>query len=523
MLSGIVYGNGEIAGMVKKEYEYVLVDEYQDTNPVQEAILSLVSREQGNLFMVGDIKQSIYRFRLAQPQIFLDKYKRFSSPGSEGNKKGPGIRINLSKNFRSREEVIRSVNFLFERLMTEEVAEIDYSEEHRLVPGAFYHNRGLEYVPEICLLEREFSLEAGADPEEEDDNLDSEEIFEAIEKEALLVAEKIKSLVSSKNPLMIKTGESLRACQYKDIVVLLRAARIRSDAVADIFRRSGIPSYADSGTGYFQAREVEVMLALLKVIDNPRQDIPLAAVLRSPIAGLTPFEMAVLRIRRKDGDFFEAVIGSKHPVVVKFLERLDKCRTIARRAPLGELIWTILQETSYYDYVGGLPGGQHRQANLRALYDRAREFDEFGRHGLFRFLRFIEKVQEHDVHHGAARALGEQENVVRIMSVHKAKGLEFPVVFLIDLGREFNLEDIKGDILFDWTLGIAPMYCDVPKRLKYPTLAYQAILEKIRKENIAEEMRILYVALTRPKKSCTWSVQSGNLIKLWKNGKRDTI
>lgn len=521
-----------IAGEVRKEFDYVLVDEYQDTNPVQERIISLSSRDglDSNRFMVGDIKQSIYRFRLAEPRIFLDKLSSYLplQPEEEGetgpdtgSKAGPeagnlgnagkGVRIDLFRNFRSRSQVIDAVNFLFERIMKSDTAEIDYDGGHRLIAAAGYPQPSDDcFRAELHLLERN---EPGEAPSGREDSIED---YEALECEALVVADKIREIMDPAAPLRLWDGRrgGFRPCTYKDVAILLRSTKDRANAVMEILRRCGIPAYADTATGYFQAREVEVALSLLAVIDNPRQDIPLASVLRSPVVGLSPEDLATIRSRSKQASFYDAVRAfasgasgapdqvSARPAEIRsslrsFLKRLETWRTMARRSRLEEVVWSILRETGYYDYVGGLPGGAQRQANLRALSDRARQFDSFGYHGLFRFLRFIEKVQDSKGDLGTARAQGEGEDVVRVMSVHKAKGLEFPVVFVMDLGKNFNLESSRGDVLFHSRLGIGALYCDLHKRIKYPSLAHQAISSRVRDENMAEEMRVLYVALTR--------------------------
>ena len=509
-----------VASEMRKEFDCVLIDEYQDTNPLQERILSLVASQEpcGNRFMVGDLKQSIYRFRLAEPRIFLEKFRLYV-------KRDEGVRIDLSHNFRSREEVISAVNHLFKFFMKREVAEIEYSDGHELRKGASYPEPGGDdFRAELHLVEREdlAPQDTGEEGQESSGPAESLEEFEALEKEALVVAARIKSLVDPAAPLMLWDArtKAQRPCSFRDIAILMRSTKDRANAVLEVLGRCDIPAYADTGTGYFQAREVEVALSLLRIIDNPRQDIPLAAVLRSPIVGLTPADLAVVRSAFKKGEFYDAVrhfaAGRFGPAVTRgateaverarisatlarFLEDLDGWRTMARRRPLAEVLWSILRATSYHDYVGGLPGGAQRQANLRALCDRAREFDSFGRHGLFRFLRFIEKIQDTKGDLGTARALGEHEDVVRVMSIHKAKGLEFPVIFAIDLGKQFNMDDVRHDLLFHRDLGIGLMYCDLPHRVKYPTGLHQAVSVRIKEENLAEEMRVLYVALTRAK------------------------
>jgi len=535
-----------LAKEIRKEFDYVLVDEYQDTNPVQNKILSLVSSP-SNLFVVGDIKQSIYRFRLADPRIFLKKYQLYEKVGNNVplETKAPGVRVELSKNFRSRREVIEAVNYLFKRIMKKDVAEIDYTTDHKLKEGAFYPEaEDRSFQAEIHLIERsrisDESFESGrtqlegdkARGEKDAENTSSEDLsseideYEALEKETLVVANNIKKLVNAERPFMIwdKELKCQRPCRYKDIAILMRATSKRANTVIEILEECNIPAYSDLGTGYFQAREVELALALLSIIDNPRQDIPLASVLRSAIVGLEPKDLAIIRVHHKNGEFYDAVksfVGAGQDLAVgmcsrdqtstvhtkdvlrikkalsEFMENLEKWRTMARRLPLCEVLWTILRETKYYDYVGGLPGGAQRQANLRALVDRAREFDSFGRHGLFRFLRFMDRLEQSKGELGTARPLGEHEDVVQILSVHKAKGLEFPAVFVIDLGKRHNLKDADADILYHPELGFGLMFCDVKRRLKYPTLPHQAISIQLQKESLAEEMRILYVAMTR--------------------------
>jgi ATP-dependent helicase/nuclease subunit A len=325
-----------------------------------------------------------------------------------------------------------------------------------------------------------------------------------------VAAFRIRKMVDPKDPLLVwdHKSKTRRPCSYRDIAILMRSTKDRANAVAEIMSRCDIPCYSEAATGYFQAREVETALSLLSVIDNPVQDIPLAAVLRSPMVGLGPDDLAVIRASSKKGAFYDAVVSSSQDqgadprvrdILTKFLEDLVRWRTAARRRPLAEVLWKILSETGYHDYVGGLPGGGQRQANLRALCDRARQFDSFGHHGLPRFLRFVDRLRESEGDLGTARALGEHEDVVRLMSIHKAKGLEFPVVIVLDLGKRLNKDDLRQDILFDGELGLGAVYVDLKNRVKFPTALHQAIAAKIDRENSAEEMRVLYVALTRAK------------------------
>ncbi|MEW5866287.1 MAG: UvrD-helicase domain-containing protein [Bacillota bacterium] len=549
----------DAAAELARRYEEILVDEYQDINPVQDAILCLVSRGR-NSFMVGDVKQSIYRFRLAEPGLFMRKYREFPKAVS-----GPCRRIDLAMNFRSRKTIINAVNFLFRQLFSGDVGEVNYDPDAELVYGADYPpQRSVsgscerdvpaadEPAVEVHLIERKpgempagartvqsdagasglhggnvegeeegVPGELGAASEGNDDTssdaaggVPTPEEIEGLEAEGRLIARRIRQMVCGTEhrpgpEFLVWDGgrKASRPVSYRDIVVLMRATRERANVLLEVFRQADVPAYAELGTGYFEATEIEVMVSLLQVIDNPRQDIPLAAVLRSPICGFSPDDLARVRTCRRDGDFYSALaeassrddLGELAKKARQFLERLDRWRTLARRVPLSILVWNLYRDTRYLDYVGGMPGGVQRQANLRALHERARQFDRFSRQGLFRFLRFVGRLREAEGDLGTARALGEAEDVVRVMSIHKSKGLEFPVVFVADLGKNFNFQDLKGDVLFHSETGLGPMFCDPVRRVKYPTLAYHATRERRRAEVLAEEMRILYVALTRAK------------------------
>ncbi|NLW07581.1 MAG: helicase-exonuclease AddAB subunit AddA [Clostridia bacterium] len=518
-----------VARELRQRFAEILVDEYQDINSIQDAILTLIAREESpNLFMVGDVKQSIYRFRMANPELFLDKYHRYSETAGAKCR-----RILLAANFRSRPGVVNGVNFIFSQIFSRLVGELEYDADAALVARADYphHEQAVDEAVEFYLLEKQLPEGEEADNEIETDEA-GEEAGEAmatpqeslaeltvLEREALLVAGKIKELVEGTaarpGPLyQIWDNESkeYRDIAYRDIVILLRATSDRAPVFLEALKQHDIPAYADLSSGYFNAIEVETMLSLLRIIDNPRQDIPLAAVLRSPLVGLSAEELSAIRLVAPGKDFFTAVKaaagqgGDGRPEarveerlagkLQEFLAKLDRWRTIARRNPLGDVIWQLYRETGYLEFVGGLPGGSQRQANLRVLLDRARQFESFTRHGLFRFLNFIDRLQQQG-ELGAARALGENENVVRIMSIHKAKGLEFPVVIIADLGKEFNLQDLSADNLLHGKLGLGPLYMDTNAGIKYPTLPYLAISHRLRLEALSEEVRVLYVALTR--------------------------
>lgn len=491
MALAILNNEGEpspIALELQQKFAEVLVDEYQDINGVQERILSLVSRD-NNRFMVGDIKQSIYGFRLAEPGVFLAKEEGFlESPES-------GECIHLSENFRSRPSVLHAVNYLFRQLMSGSgVGSVDYGANAELCPGAEYpqHLDVASPQVELALLDRSV-----VDDEEETD-------LDVTTREARVITKKVLELVEGRTlNVWDKSLKCYRPAQYRDIVVLLRATSNRAEKFIEIFTQMGVPAYADTSSGYFEAIEIMNMLNLLRVIDNPRQDIPLTGVLRSPIVALSGEDLAEVRLAEPHLGYWDAVLAASraenaigHRLKI-FIEQLNKWRKLARRGGLPELVWQIYEDTGYYLYVGALPGGLARQANLRALYDRACQYESTSFRGLFRFLRFIERLQEHSGDLGTAKTLGENEDVVRIMSIHKSKGLEFPVVFVAGLGNKFNLRDLNQPVLIHRELGLGPQVVDLTSRCLYPTLPRLAIKRRLRSESLSEELRVLYVAMTR--------------------------
>jgi ATP-dependent helicase/nuclease subunit A len=489
----------------RAQFVEVLVDEYQDVNLVQEAILQLVTKENektGNLFMVGDVKQSIYRFRLAEPFLFLSKYKRFTSDGSQS-----GLKIDLARNFRSRTEVLDGTNFIFKQIMGETVGEIHYDEDAELRFGANDYPEQENSSVELLLINR---MNKEREVQEETESTFDVAELEAVQLEARLIAQKIKQLITEPFEVYDRKLKRTRRVMYRDIVILLRSMPW-APQIMEEFRQQGIPVYADLSSGYFEATEVSIMLSLLKIIDNPYQDIPLASVLRSPIVGLDENELAMIRIHNQKGTYYEALVSFLNQVTTdaqeqklqrklkKFYQQLQEWRTKARRGSLADLIWQLYRETHFYDFVGGMPGGKQRQANLRALYDRARQYEATSFRGLFRFLRFIERMQNRGDDLGAARALGEQEDVVRLMTIHSSKGLEFPIVFVAGLARRFNTKDMNRSYLLDKEFGFAMRFVDPKLRISYPTLPQLAIKRKMSLDLLAEEMRVLYVALTRAK------------------------
>lgn len=494
----------EAALFYKRHFNEVLVDEYQDTNFVQESIIRSVCKDKeatGNLFMVGDVKQSIYRFRLAEPGLFLKKYKLFSPTGNQH-----GLRIDLSQNFRSRAEVLDGTNYIFKQIMDEKVGEIFYDHQAELKLGASYPE-SKQTKAELLIINHDG--EELPEQEEEDSTFDAAEL-ETVQLEARLMAQKIKALLAEPFQVYDQKKKRTRDITYRDIVILLRSMPW-AQQIMEEFKQQGIPVYADLSTGYFQATEVSIMLSLLKIIDNPYQDIPLVAVLRSPIVGLKADELAHIRLQQKKGSYYDAIkflleqgiqdpeFSQMYEKLMEFHLMLQKWRTYARQGSLSELIWKIYQKTGFYDFVGGMPGGKQRKANLRALYDRSRQYESTSFRGLFRFLRFIERMQDRGDDLGTARALGEQEDVIRMMTIHKSKGLEFPIVFVAGLSKPFNVRDLYSPFLLHKDLGFGSKYIDSKLRISYPTLPQLAIKQQMKNEMLAEEMRVLYVALTRAK------------------------
>ncbi|WP_173916989.1 helicase-exonuclease AddAB subunit AddA [Halobacillus sp. Marseille-Q1614] len=482
-----------------EQFSEVLIDEYQDTNLVQETLLRLLTDapEAGRLFMVGDVKQSIYRFRHAEPALFLNKYRTYGKDEQQGE------RIDLARNFRSRKQVLDAANYVFRQVLDEEVGEMNYEPEAELIYSNLMYDEAPseEAQTELLIIDREGKEESTPSDEEGFEDLEKAQL------EARAYAEKIRTWLGygEEPPLEIIDKEKgvRRPVQFRDIVILMRSMTWAS-TIVDELKQQGIPVYAELSTEYFEAIEVKIMLNLLKVIDNPRQDIPLASVLKSPIVDLNEDELMQLRLEDQRVTYYESMkkaigpspLGQK---IKQFTDKLDDFRERARQGALSELIWQIYRATGYYDFVGGMPGGRQRQANLRALYDRARSYESTSFRGLFRFLRFIERMEERGDDLGAARALGEQEDVVRIMTIHKSKGLEFPVVILGAMDKSFNMMDLRDRYLLHKDYGFGSRYIDPKKRLMFPTLAYHAIKRVKLRELLAEEMRVLYVALTRAK------------------------
>ncbi len=500
-------------------FEEIMIDEYQDSNEVQETLLRSISREErgeNNIFMVGDVKQSIYRFRLARPELFMKKYDSYSL------KESTTQRIDLHKNFRSREEVLTCTNDIFYKIMVRSLGNVEYDAEAALYPGASYPVSA-DFTPEILL--------AGSN----DELLEDTELTDKKTLEAKIVAEEIKHLMKTQ-PVTDKAAGTLRAAHYSDIVILLRSLSGWEDSLVEVLNENGIPAHTVSSTGYFSTVEVQTVLSMLRLLDNPRQDIPMAAVLRSPMAGLTDEELAVLRLEDGSVPFHEAVLElaeglyeeggqieisnseedqkqgrnadektenhieiTAHRKLLKFYKKYKQLRQLVPDTPIHELIEIILRETGYGHYVAAMPAGNRRTANLNMLLEKAAAYEKTSYKGLFHFVRYIDELQKYDVDFGEADMVGENEDVVRIMSIHKSKGLEFPIVIVSGMGKNFNKQDTRSKMVLHPELGIGLDYMDGKKRIKSPTIAKKAIAKQIDLENLGEELRVLYVALTRAK------------------------
>ena len=522
-------------------FEEIMIDEYQDSNEVQETLLRSISREErgeNNIFMVGDVKQSIYRFRLARPELFMKKYDSYSLEESTTQ------RIDLHKNFRSREEVLTCTNDIFYKIMARSLGNVEYDAEAALYPGASYPAMPVQENPvgEKAAEDEKVSGKQinGFTPEilladSNDELLEDTDFSDKKTLEAKIVAEEIRHLMKTQ-PVTDKATGELRAARYSDIVILLRSLSGWADSLVEVLNGNGIPAHTVSSTGYFSTVEVQTVLSMLRLLDNPRQDIPMAAVLRSPMAGLTDEELAVLRLEDGSVPFHEAVLelaeglyeedGQKeisnpeadqkqgknadekpenhiestaHRKLLKFYKKYRQLRQLVPDTPIHELIEIILIETGYGHYVAAMPAGNRRTANLNMLLEKAAAYEKTSYKGLFHFVRYIDELQKYDVDFGEADMVGENEDVVRIMSIHKSKGLEFPIVIVSGMGKNFNKQDTRSKMVLHPELGIGLDYMDGKLRIKSPTIAKKAIAKQIDLENLGEELRVLYVALTRAK------------------------
>ncbi len=492
-----------------ERFEEIFIDEYQDSNLVQETILTAVSRQslgKYNIFMVGDVKQSIYRFRLARPELFMEKFHSYSTEDSKTQ------RIDLHKNFRSRAEVLAGVNYIFYQIMGAELGKVEYDDEAALYPGASFPegNEKDFATTELILVEQD-----GEGLEEEQNLQTSQEI------EALAVAERIRNMVGRELVLDKETG-LYRTVRYGDIVILLRTMSGWAEVFGQVLASQGIPSYSASKSGYFLALEVVTVLNYLHILDNPRQDIPLGAVLHSPIGGCSSEEMAQIRAYDKTGTLYDSIQiylkegPDEHlqEKLKRFWEQYEKLRSRVPYTPIHELILLMLKETGYQLYAASMPAGEQREANLRMLVEKAMEFEQTSYRGLFNFIRYIGHLRRYDVDFGEVNISGGDDDVVQIMSIHKSKGLEFPIVFVSGMGKMFNQQDVNASLVIHQDLGIGADCIYPDDRIKFPTVMKQVIRHQTRVENLGEELRVLYVAMTRAKEKLILTGTIGGLEKV---------
>lgn len=521
------YVPSEVAVSYQEFFEEIMVDEYQDSNAVQELLLQSISRQSsefGNRFMVGDVKQSIYRFRLAKPEIFMEKYRRFDK------EKGVDRRIDLSMNFRSRKEVVDSVNAVFEKLMIKEVGGITYDGDARLYCGASYPPCGQDNKAEVWLYDRKklrTAIREGILPR-----------CDGTEFEARMIAGRIRELHG--NFLVTdKETKELRPARYSDIVILLRVANGVDEVYKKILTQENIPTYITSRAGYFQTPEIHLLLDYLSLVNNPRQDIPLLSVLHSHIGGFREEEIASIRMAgNRDELLYDSVVRyaekevtdmsreerDKHALLIQkvrdFLAQLEHFRNESQCVGVYSLLEEILEELSYENHVSLLPGGEQRRANVRMLLQKAKSFETGTYSGLFQFVRYIESMKENAMDFGEANILSDDADVVRIMTIHKSKGLEFPICIVAGMSKQFRRTDYTDDILCDETYGVACNYFDQASRCKRTTIYKNAIGVKKKADARGEDIRILYVALTRAKEKL---ILSGAVNDMEKEASRVTF
>lgn len=552
----------DVAKKYKEKFDEIAIDEYQDSNMVQEYILKSVSKG-NNIFMVGDVKQSIYKFRQARPELFLEKYSTYKLKGENISN---GMKIQLFKNFRSRENVLDLTNLIFENIMSYKLGDICYDENEFLNYGANYpefegkddnevnniqekNNEAKNYagIAELNIIDlKPEEIDIYKDEIEENLNQEDDEVQENQERiedvvlEAKYVAKKIKEIIDS-NYMVYDRKQGYRKVTYKDIVVLLRSTKVSAPIFEKEISNLNMPVFSDVSSEYLESMEIQTMMSLLKVIDNPMQDIPLVTVLRSSIGGFTDNELVEIRGNDKNISFYESVKNKYEDLkkyssvdgdketreedfedkenkennekngnnenkkidlknkLENFLKNLKKWQNEEKYMSLDELIWQIYSDTNFYNFVTLLPNGGLRQANLKILFERAKQYESASFKGLFNFINFIDKLHSNSGDLSSAKLIGENENVIRIMSIHKSKGLEFPVVFLSCMGKQFNLQDLNDNIILHQDLGFGPKYINPDKKIEYTTLAKEAIKLKAKVETLSEEMRVLYVALTRAK------------------------
>ncbi len=499
----------DIAKKYKEKFSEIAIDEYQDSNLVQEYILNSVSNG-NNVFMVGDVKQSIYKFRQAMPELFIEKYNTYKIKEKQ---KDEDLKIQLFKNFRSRENILKFTNLIFQNIMSETLGDIDYNISEYLNLGADYDNSIKQNLnTEIHIIDTAQNEEKTIDFQENEENGNEEDInnnderIEDSELEAKFVANKIKELVENKFQVWDRKQEKYRDIKYKDIVILLRSTSNLAPIYEQELINLEIPTFSDSSQEYLESIEIQTIMSLLKIIDNPIQDIPLVTVLRSYIGKFTDNDLIQIRLSDKNDNFYtcmeKAVVDVEDKLKNKiqtFFSNLNKWRKEKEYLSLDELIWKIYSDTGFYNYVGLMPNGILRQANLKMLFQKAKQYESSNFKGLYNFINFIDKLKMSSGDMGSAKIIGENDDVVRIMSIHKSKGLEFPVVFLSSTNKQINLNDLNQNVLLHQEIGIGAKYIDYDKQVQYDTLSKLSIRNKIYIETLSEEMRILYVALTRAK------------------------
>ena len=483
----------EVALELQDTFKEIMVDEYQDTNGVQETIINLISRVD-NRFYVGDVKQAIYSFRMADSSLFMNKYNTYGLMNDAVER-----RIDLAKNFRSHENILTTTNFIFYQIMTQEAAELDYGEKESLIPGRIVEDAPSDWVGGAVELHLLDTSDTNRSDETDSDSEAAGDEPENNERELDFIIQKIKELHASKKQVQNADG-SFRQIQWRDFAVLRRSLAGWGTRAVAAMRQAGIPAVVNERDGYFEAQEIQLLLSLLQIIDNPEQDLPMAAVLHSGLVGLDANELGALRLIG-DGSLWSVMPPyaeqAQDERLVQFITHIEHWRTLSRRHGVADLLWDIYETLDYVNYVGAMPNGLVRRANVMALYERAKGFESSGFRGLFRFLRFVESLRDSNQDMAVANVVTEADDVVRLMTIHKSKGLEFPVVFLSGVQKKFNTMDFNSPLLVDKNggIGLKGYYPDI--RVSYPSMPW-LYCKSIKSDAMkAEEQRILYVALTR--------------------------
>ena len=483
----------EVALELQDTFKEIMVDEYQDTNGVQETIINLISRVD-NRFYVGDVKQAIYSFRMADSSLFMNKYNTYGLMNDAVER-----RIDLAKNFRSHENILTTTNFIFYQIMTQEAAELDYGEKESLIPGRIVEDAPSDWVGGAVELHLLDTSDTNRSDETDGDSETAGDEPENNERELDFIIQKIKELHASKKQVQNADG-SFRQIRWRDFAILRRSLAGWGTRAVAAMRQAGIPAVVNERDGYFEAQEIQLLLSLLQIIDNPEQDLPMAAVLHSGLVGLDANELGALRLTG-DGSLWSVMPlyaeQAQDERLLQFIAHIERWRTLSRRHGVADLLWDIYETLDYVNYVGAMPNGLVRRANVMALYERAKGFESSGFRGLFRFLRFVESLRDSNQDMAVANVVTEADDVVRLMTIHKSKGLEFPVVFLSGVQKKFNTMDFNSPLLVDKNggIGLKGYYPDI--RVSYPSMPW-LYCKSIKSDAMkAEEQRILYVALTR--------------------------